>query len=128
MPPESAPSRPSNALPGITLEQMLIALVERTGWETMGRAVAIRCFTDNPSIASLTNRIKTKLRLMNWLAPDKNSKKATIKTAGKAKVINIREFHACSVVDSQSRVPNTDDRHPGTADMDTGRQSQCSDN
>ena len=52
MPPESAPPRPSNALPGITLEQMLIGLVERAGWDTMGRAVAIRCFTDNPSVAS----------------------------------------------------------------------------
>ena len=52
MPPESAPTRQTNALPGITLEQMLNLLVERVGWEAMGRAIAIRCFTDNPSIAS----------------------------------------------------------------------------
>jgi uncharacterized protein (DUF2132 family) len=31
---------------------MLVELVERLGWEDMGRAVAIRCFTHDPSIAS----------------------------------------------------------------------------
>ena len=44
--------QPRNPLHGITLEQMLLALVERIGWEAMGVAVPIRCFTHNPSIAS----------------------------------------------------------------------------
>ena len=44
--------QPRNPLHGITLEQMLAALVERIGWEAMGAAVPIRCFTHDPSIAS----------------------------------------------------------------------------
>ena len=44
--------QPRNPLHGITLEQMLLALVERMGWEAMGAAVPIRCFTHDPSIAS----------------------------------------------------------------------------
>lgn len=44
--------QPRNPLHGITLEQMLLALVERMGWETMGAAVPIRCFTHDPSIPS----------------------------------------------------------------------------
>ena len=44
--------QPRNPLHGITLEQMLLALVERIGWEAMGAAVPIRCFTHDPSIAS----------------------------------------------------------------------------
>ena len=44
--------QPRNPLHGITLEQMLLALVERIDWEAMGVAVPIRCFTHDPSIAS----------------------------------------------------------------------------
>ena len=44
--------QPRNPLHGITLEQLLIALIERIGWEAMGAAVPIRCFTHDPSIAS----------------------------------------------------------------------------
>jgi len=44
--------QPRNPLHGITLEQLLVALVERMGWEAMGAAVPIRCFTHDPSIAS----------------------------------------------------------------------------
>ena len=44
--------QPRNPLYGITLEQMLLALVERIDWEAMGVAVPIRCFTHDPSIAS----------------------------------------------------------------------------
>ncbi len=45
-------SQPGNPLHGITLERMLTELVDRLGWEEMGRAVSIRCFTHDPSIAS----------------------------------------------------------------------------
>jgi uncharacterized protein (DUF2132 family) len=31
---------------------MLEELVERHGWETLGRRIAIRCFLDDPSVAS----------------------------------------------------------------------------
>jgi uncharacterized protein (DUF2132 family) len=39
-------------LHGVTLEMMLTRLVEHYGWEKMGRTVAIRCFTNDPSIKS----------------------------------------------------------------------------
>jgi uncharacterized protein (DUF2132 family) len=45
-------TQPSNPLHGITLEQMLMELVDRLGWGELGRGVAIRCFTHDPSIAS----------------------------------------------------------------------------
>ena len=44
------PARP--ALEGITLEMMVTQLSEHIGWEAMGAAVPIRCFTHDPSIKS----------------------------------------------------------------------------
>ena len=44
--------RSADRLHGITLETMLGSLVDRLGWEEMGRRIKIRCFTDNPSISS----------------------------------------------------------------------------
>ena len=44
--------QPLNPLHGVTLEQMLMELVDGMGWEAMGRAVAIRCFTHDPSVPS----------------------------------------------------------------------------
>jgi uncharacterized protein (DUF2132 family) len=40
------------ALEGVTLETMVTQLSERIGWDTMGAAVPIRCFTHDPSIKS----------------------------------------------------------------------------
>jgi len=45
-------SQPGNRPHGITLEEMPIELVDSLGWDDMGRAVAIRCFTTDPSVAS----------------------------------------------------------------------------
>ena len=39
-------------LHGVTLERMLVELVEHHGWEAMGRGIRIRCFTNDPSIGS----------------------------------------------------------------------------
>tara|TARA_R110002050_G_scaffold57423_5_gene129299 strand:+ start:221410 stop:221625 length:216 start_codon:yes stop_codon:yes gene_type:complete len=39
-------------LNGITLEQILIKLVEQLGWEEMGAEVDINCFNSEPSIKS----------------------------------------------------------------------------
>lgn len=39
-------------LHGVTLEMILRHLVERCGWEEMGRLIDIRCFTSNPSLSS----------------------------------------------------------------------------
>ena len=45
-------AQPRNPLHGITLEQIMSELVARLGWPKMGQEVHIRCFTDDPSIAS----------------------------------------------------------------------------
>ncbi len=47
----SAPQR-KNPLHGITLEMILVHLVDRYGWEQLGRRISIRCFTHEPSIKS----------------------------------------------------------------------------
>lgn len=41
-----------NPLHGLTLKTIVSALVERHGWETLGRLIAIRCFTHDPSLKS----------------------------------------------------------------------------
>jgi uncharacterized protein (DUF2132 family) len=47
-----ADQQPKNPLHGITLEVLLGQLVERYGWEELGRLINIKCFTSNPSINS----------------------------------------------------------------------------
>lgn len=42
----------NNPLHGITLEQILVRLVEHYGWEGLGKLIAIRCFTHDPSVKS----------------------------------------------------------------------------
>lgn len=44
--------QPSNPLHGITLEKLLTDLVAFYGWPALGKQIAIRCFTHDPSIAS----------------------------------------------------------------------------
>ncbi|WKB55006.1 VF530 family protein [Eleftheria terrae] len=39
-------------LHGKTLEQLLHELVDHFGWPELGRRIAIRCFTSDPSIGS----------------------------------------------------------------------------
>lgn len=54
------PVRRIDPLHGVTLEMMLERLVAELGWDAMGRKIAIRCFTDDPSIkSSLTFLRKT---------------------------------------------------------------------
>ncbi|HEX7767077.1 MAG TPA: VF530 family protein [Nitrospira sp.] len=56
-PPKSHPRDP---LHGITLEMIVTQLVERHGWEELGRRLPVRCFLNNPSIkSSLTFLRKT---------------------------------------------------------------------
>ena len=45
-------SHPNDPLHGITLEKILTHLVERHGWEEMGRILGIRCFKVDPSLKS----------------------------------------------------------------------------
>ena len=47
-----ADQQPNNPLHGLTLERILIELVERYGWDEMARTIDIRCFRNNPSIKS----------------------------------------------------------------------------
>lgn len=41
-----------NPLHGITLERIVTELVEHFGWADLGTRVRIKCFVENPSIAS----------------------------------------------------------------------------
>jgi uncharacterized protein (DUF2132 family) len=55
-----ADQQSKNPLHGITLEMLLGQLVERYGWDELGRLINIRCFTNNPGIkSSLTFLRKT---------------------------------------------------------------------
>ncbi|NBX01286.1 DUF2132 domain-containing protein [bacterium] len=53
-------NHPRDPLHGVTLEKVLLYLVEKHGWEEMGRRIPIRCFLYNPSLkSSLTFLRKT---------------------------------------------------------------------
>lgn len=45
-------AQPRNPLHGLTLEKILLALVDAYGWPGLGERIALRCFTHEPSIAS----------------------------------------------------------------------------
>ena len=45
-------TQPKNPLHGVTLEMILTDLVERCGWEELGRAINIKCFNHEPGIKS----------------------------------------------------------------------------
>jgi uncharacterized protein (DUF2132 family) len=48
----SEAAQPGNPLHGVTLETIVTALAAHYGWEELGRRIAIRCFTSDPSVAS----------------------------------------------------------------------------
>ncbi len=43
---------PRPTLEGVTLEKIVTHLSESMGWEAMGEAIPIRCFTHDPSVKS----------------------------------------------------------------------------
>ncbi len=45
-------SQPNNPLHGITLEMMLVHLVECYGWDELADRLPVNCFINNPSIKS----------------------------------------------------------------------------
>ena len=47
-----ASEQPNNPLHGVTLEMILTRLVEQYGWEELGRRIAIKSFTNEPSVKS----------------------------------------------------------------------------
>ena len=40
------------SLDGITLEQILLHLVDQYGWEVLGQKIPVRCFIADPSVKS----------------------------------------------------------------------------
>jgi len=44
--------RHKDPLHGITLEKILVYLVDYYDWDKLGKLIDIRCFNDNPSIKS----------------------------------------------------------------------------
>jgi uncharacterized protein (DUF2132 family) len=47
-----AEQQPNNPLHGVTLEMILIKLVEHYGWEELGNRLPVNCFLFDPSIKS----------------------------------------------------------------------------
>lgn len=50
--PPAAQPQPRNPLHGVTLEAMVVALVEYFGWRELGQRIPIRCFQSDPSVSS----------------------------------------------------------------------------
>ena len=44
--------QPLNPLHGLTLEAIVLALVEGYGWEGLAERIPVRCFSFEPSVAS----------------------------------------------------------------------------
>ena len=44
--------QPNNPLHGLTLKDILTTLVEEQGWDKLGKQIAIKCFTHEPSMNS----------------------------------------------------------------------------
>lgn len=47
-----APAQPRNPLHGVTLQDIVTALVAHYGWAGLAVRIPLRCFTHDPSIAS----------------------------------------------------------------------------
>jgi uncharacterized protein (DUF2132 family) len=48
----AAAAQPRNPLHGMTLEAIVLALVEGYGWEGLAQRIPVRCFSSEPSVAS----------------------------------------------------------------------------
>jgi len=46
------PAQPRNPLHGLTLEAILVALVDAYGWQGLDERIPLRCFAFEPSITS----------------------------------------------------------------------------
>lgn len=44
--------QPNNPLHGITLETIVVSLVDHYGWEVLGDKIRINCFRSDPSVKS----------------------------------------------------------------------------
>ena len=52
VPPSAPPSQPRNPLHGMTLEAILVALVDAYGWQGLDERIPLRCFAFEPSVKS----------------------------------------------------------------------------
>ena len=52
MPLAMTKPRSQDPLHGITLQMVVTRLVEKYGWEELGRRITIKCFTNDPGISS----------------------------------------------------------------------------
>jgi uncharacterized protein (DUF2132 family) len=53
LPPSISPTtQPENPLHGLTLEAIVTALAAHYGWDGLGERIPVRCFTQDPSVAS----------------------------------------------------------------------------
>jgi len=44
--------QPNNPLHGVTLESVVVKLVDHYGWEELGLKISINCFKNDPSVKS----------------------------------------------------------------------------
>ena len=51
-PAPQPPAQPRNPLHGITLEAMVVALQQHFGWDGLASRIPVRCFQNDPSVAS----------------------------------------------------------------------------
>ncbi len=52
-------NKSNDPLHGVKLEQILIELEKKMGWEKMGELLNIRCFTNNPRLKSSLKFLRT---------------------------------------------------------------------
>lgn len=49
----------NNPLHGITLENLVVQLVEHYGWEELARRIPVNCFSNDPSLKSSLRFLRT---------------------------------------------------------------------
>lgn len=72
--------QPANPLHGITLEAIVNELVAALGWEELGRRIPIRCFNNDPGVASSLKF----LRRTPWARAKVEALYLAIRPAGRA--------------------------------------------
>lgn len=74
-------------LQGVTLEQIVTALVADYGWEKLGKYIKIRCFTSEPSVKSSLKF----LRKTDWARARVEDLYVAMKTREQRRVTKNRE-------------------------------------
>jgi uncharacterized protein (DUF2132 family) len=96
---------------------MLEELVERHGWETLGRRIAIRCFLDDPSVASSLKFLRKtdwarrkveQLYLADLEVLERNRKRNKRRAAMRATRAENEAADADETVPPRSPLPETD--------------------